>query len=158
MSVVKGFSFLERVDWNNFNEGTKLISTIENYRHRFGVHPESVLVNQIYRTRDNIAFCCANGIRISGPLIGRPPKDANLYKAQKKQARQDELDQIPIEGKFGQEKRLFGCARIMAKLVHTSETVIALNLLVMNLVKISRLRNFQGLFWLVSLLLARVSD
>jgi hypothetical protein len=43
------------------------------------------------------------GIRLSGPALGSPPKqiDSQL----KIQARQDELDRIPIEGKFCQAKR-----------------------------------------------------
>ena len=56
-------------------------------------------------------------------------------KARKLQQRQDELDRIPIEGKFGQGKRRFGLGRIMAKLSQTSETVIALIFIVMNLEK-----------------------
>ncbi|MCP4748608.1 MAG: transposase [Desulfobacteraceae bacterium] len=56
-------------------------------------------------------------------------------KAVQKQARQDELDRIPIEGKFGQGKRRFRLAKIMSKLDSTSETVIAVIFLVMNLKK-----------------------
>ena len=46
---------------------------------------------------------------------------------------QDEIDRIPIEGKFGQAKRRFGLSRIMCKLAQTSETAIAMTFLVMNL-------------------------
>jgi hypothetical protein len=59
-----------------------------------------------------------------------------LRREQRKQARQDELDRIPIEGKFGQGKRRFGLARIMAKLPETARTVIGMNLLIMNLEKL----------------------
>ena len=38
-----------------------------------------------------------------------------------------------IEGKFGQGKRRFSLNRVMAKLPHTSLTVIAITFLVMNL-------------------------
>jgi hypothetical protein len=51
------------------------------------------------------------------------------------QARQDELDRIPIEGKFGQGKRRFGIGRLLTKLASTSETAIVLCFLVMNLEK-----------------------
>ena len=53
----------------------------------------------------------------------------------RKMARQDEIDRIPIEGKFGQAKRRFSLSRIMCKLVKTSETAIAVVFLVMNLEK-----------------------
>ena len=38
-----------------------------------------------------------------------------------------------IEGKFGQAKRRFSLGRVMAKLPHTTLTVIAITFLVMNL-------------------------
>jgi len=40
---------------------------------------------------------------------------------------------LHLEGKFGQGKRLFSIGRLIAKLVSTSETAIALCFLVMNL-------------------------
>jgi len=52
--------------------------------------------------------------------LGRPKKQTNEnaaeIAAQKKLLRQDEIDRIAIEGKFGQGKRRFGLSRIMAKL------------------------------------------
>ena len=41
-----------------------------------------------------------------------------------------------IEGKFGQSKRRFSLARVMAKLASTSETLIMVAFMVMNLEKI----------------------
>ena len=57
-------------------------------------------------------------------------------KHEKEQHRQDEIDRIAIEGKFGQGKRRFSLARIMAKLSGTSEVVIMVSFMVMNLEKI----------------------
>jgi len=51
------------------------------------------------------------------------------------QTRQDELDRIAIEGKFGQGKRRFSLAMVMCKLALTSETAITVAFLVMNLEK-----------------------
>ena len=91
----------------------------------------------IYRTRDNLRFCKKHGIRLSGPRLGRPPimtpENIDRLKAEAAQARQDEKDRIPIEGKFGQAKRRYGISRVMTKLASTSETAIALCFLVMNL-------------------------
>jgi hypothetical protein len=50
----------------------------------------------------------------------------------------------PIEGKFGEGKRRYGMARIMARLTETSETTIGVLVLVMNLEK--RLRLLFDLF------------
>jgi transposase, IS5 family len=134
-SLIDGFSFVDRISWDAFNESGDLIDQIEAYRTRFGHYPESVHADTIYRTRDNRKFCKKHGIRLSGPPLGRPPADVTKRQAIAKQARQDELDRIPIEGKFGQGKRRFSLARIMCKLAITSETAILITFLVMNLEK-----------------------
>ena len=138
-SVVEGFVFADRISWNNFNESTDLIAQIYAYKARHGFYPESVHADKIYRTRGNRKFCKKHGIRMSGPKLGRPtkPTEANKAMLQKttRQARQDELDRIPIEGKFGLGKRCYGLNRIMTKLSFTSKTSIAIIFLVMNLQK-----------------------
>ena len=140
VSLIDGFSFVDRIGWDNYNESGDLIRQIENYRKRFGFYPESVHADQIYRNRENRRYCKANGIRLSGLPLGRPKKvtaeNAEQLKQQKQQFRQDEIDRIAIEGKFGQGKRRFSLARIMAKLAGTSETVIMVAFMVMNLEKI----------------------
>ena len=45
----------------------------------------------------------------------------------------------PIEGKFGEAKRCYSLARIMAKLDNTAKTVVGVIILVMNLEKKLRL-------------------
>jgi hypothetical protein len=104
---------------------------IERYKRRFGFYPESVHVDQIYRTRINRAYCKARGIRMSGPPLGR--KSQQVSCEQKKQAAADEAIRNQVEGKFGQGKRRFGLARVMAKLASTSAAQISLTFLVMNL-------------------------
>lgn len=131
VSVVDGFSFVDRLSWNNFNEGGDLVGQIETYRGRFGFYPKSVHVDKIYRTRINRAFCKEHGIRMSGPPLGRRPQHVSA--ADKKQAAADEAVRNQVEGKFGQGKRRFGLGRIMAKLVGTSAAQISLSFLVMNL-------------------------
>ena len=136
ISLVDGFSFVERIDWDAYNESCDLIEQIKRYRHRFGFYPESVHVDKIYRTRDNLRFCKKHGIRLSGPPLGKPIDEAEQLKAQRKLQRQDELDRIAVEGKFGQGKRRFSLARIMMKLAQTSEVSIMVTFIVMNLEKI----------------------
>jgi transposase, IS5 family len=139
VSLVKGYGFVDRTSWDNFNECQDLQEQVEDYKRRFGVYPESVHADRIYRTRDNLRYCKKRGIRLSGPRLGRPPKvtpeNADQLRLAALEARQDELDRIPIEGKFGQGKRRFGLGRLMTKLACTSETAIALCFLVMNLEK-----------------------
>lgn len=136
-SVVDGAVFLDRLDWDPYNESGDLVAQVEAYQQRFGCYPESVHCDTIYRTRDNRKFCKKHNIRMSGPPLGRPPKqtaeNAQELRDKKQQCRQDEIDRIPIEGKFGQGKRRFSLGRIMTKLPETSETVMATIFIVMNL-------------------------
>ena len=140
LSLVDGFSFVDKISWDSYNESGDLIGQIMKYHDRFGFYPESVHADQIYRTLANRQFCKEKGIRLSGPPLGRPkkitPENAELLKQEKLQRRQDELERIAIEGKFGQGKRRFSLARVMAKLAGTSETVIMVAFMVMNLEKI----------------------
>ena len=136
ISLVNGFSFVEKIGWDAYNESCDLIEQIEAYHNRFGFYPESVHVDKIYRTKDNRRFCKKHGIRLSGPPLGRPPVEADVLKEQKKLQHQDEVDRIAVEGKFGQGKRRFSLARIMTKLAGTSEVAIMVSFIVMNLEKI----------------------
>ena len=142
-SLDEGYFFLDQLDWNNFNESKHLIPQVENYHQRRGYYPASVHVDKIYRTKENREWCKEKGIRLSGPKLGRPLKNTTQNKEQilrnKTIARQDEIDRIPIEGKFGQSKRRFGLDRVMTKLAITSQCVIAMTFLVINLEKGLRL-------------------
>ncbi len=131
LSVIDGFSFLDRLSWDNYNESLDLIGQIEMYHRRFGFYPESVHVDQIYRTRANRAYCKERGIRLSGPPLGRRPQ--NVSTQEKKQTAADEAIRNTVEGKFGQAKRRFSLGRVMAKLAGTSAAQISLSFLVMNL-------------------------
>ncbi|QLE40891.1 IS5 family transposase (plasmid) [Nostoc sp. C052] len=130
-SCFDGYAFLDHISWDNFNESGDLKTQVESFKNYTGYYPESVHVDKIYRTRENRAWCKERGIRISGSPLGRPQK--TISKEKKKQALEDERIRNSIEGKFGQAKRRFSLNRVMAKLSHTSETVIAITFLVMNL-------------------------
>ena len=136
ISLVDGFSFVEKIGWDAYNESCDLIGQIERYHKRFGFYPASVHVDKIYRTRANRRYCKAKGIRLSGPALGRPIDEAELLKEQKKRQHQDEIDRIAVEGKFGQGKRRFSLGRVMTKLAETSEVSILVAFIVMNLEKI----------------------
>ena len=152
-SYFYGYVFLDHVSWDNFNESGDFKTQIESFKNYTGYYPESVHVDQIYRTRENRAWCKERGIRISGPPLGRPP--VNVSKETKKQAAYDERIRSSIEGKFGQGKRRFSLNRVMTKLSHTSKTAIAITFLVMNLsTHLSRLlRAFLYLFFKYTLFL-----
>ena len=63
---------LYQVSFDAYNESGSLIEAVERYKLRTGSYPERVQADQIYRTRDNRAYCKDHGIRLSGPKLGRP--------------------------------------------------------------------------------------
>ena len=141
-SIVDGWSTPERMSWENYNEGCDLINDTERYRQRYGYYPESVHVDKIYRTQENRQWCKERGIRLSGTPLGRPPKDSEKNRARKALIKADEGVRNAVEGKFGQGKRRFGLGRIMAKRSDTSETVVALIFMAMNLVQLLKVHRF----------------
>lgn len=138
LSLIDGFARLETFSWETFNESTRLQEEIEKYKTMFGFYPKSVHVDKLYRTRENRKYCKDRKIRISGPPLGRPRK-GETEDSKIKQEKQDLRERVLIEGKIGEGKRRYSMARIMAKLPHTSESVIGIIFLVMNLEKKLRL-------------------
>jgi len=160
LSVVDGWSTIEKMSWSAYNEGCDLITETQRYYVREGYYPESVHVDKIYRNKANRQWCKVHGIRISGVPLGRPPKDPEVNAERKRQTRKDEGIRNAVEGKFGQGKRRFGMNRIMAKLAATSETVVALIVMVMNLQKllgVHFLRCFRGIMSLLMAINGRYS-
>jgi transposase, IS5 family len=158
VSYHNGYVFIDRLSWDNFNESGDLKSQAEEFKIATGNYPESIHVDQIYRTKENRAWCKERGIRITGIPLGRKPKV--IDKDKKKQAQDDEKFRSRIEGKLrmksrrgflgvrftkhGEAKRRFSLSRVMTKLSETSQTAIAITFLVMNLSTL--LRQFFAFF------------
>ena len=128
VSIMNGITFLEDLSWDAFNEGTRLISTVENYKRRFGYYPKKVFADKIYCNRDNRAKLKILRITLVAKPLGRPSLAVDNH------IRPGERN--PIEGKFGQAKTAYGLNRIKARLQHTSESWIASIVLVLNLIKL----------------------
>ncbi len=129
--LINGFSYVNNLSWDNYNEGTYLIESIERYKKKFGFYPEAVLVDKLYRSKANIDYCKARKIRLSGPRLGRPTE--KIKQEDKILAYEDSCKRNAVEGVFGVCKRKYGMNKIMSKLKETSETEISLQVLVMNL-------------------------
>jgi transposase, IS5 family len=160
VSYHNGYVFIDRLSWDNFNESGDLKLQAEKFKVVTGNYPESIHVDQIYRTKENRAWCRERGIRITGVPLGRQPKI--IDKEKKKQSQDDEKFRSRIEGKLrmksrrgflgvrftkhGEAKRRFSLDRVMTKLSETSQTAIAITFLVMNLSAL--LRQFFALFYI----------
>ena len=144
VSLVDGYARLETLSWEAFNEGGTLQESVERFKADTGHYPARILADKLFRTRDNLDYCKRHGIRMSGPKLGRPPKDLALYRAQCRQEKAESAERIAIEGAFGVAKRRYSLGYITAKLQHTSEVAIHFVFLSMNLQK--RLRSLLRTF------------
>ena len=125
----KGLARLEKLSFDAYNESDVLINAVERYRVRTGRYPERVLADQIYRTRKNRAYCKKNGIRMSGPALGRPRQ---MTSEEKKQSYTDNTDRIEVERGFSLAKRCYGLGLLHTKLDMTTRSSIALSIIAMN--------------------------
>lgn len=140
-----GYARIEKTSFDAYNESATLKESVERFKERTGHYPERVLADRIYRTRENRSFCKGNGIRLSGPKLGRPSPATN--KTDKKLEYQDNTDRIEVEREFSREKRCYGLGKIVTRLEETQLTCIALSVFVANLFKMQR-RILFDLFYL----------
>ena len=115
-----GFTWITCFSFDNFSESTHLKEAVESYKNKTGHYPARVLVDQIYRNTDNRKYCKEQGIRISGPALGRKPKVEALLEELINTEKQDMIERISVERHFSREKRCFGIEKIVEK---TEETI-----------------------------------
>ncbi len=137
-----GMMYVDRLQWESYNESEDLKMQVEKYRQRFGRYPESLHADKIYRTRENRNYCASKNIRLSGPHLGRPiirtEENKKRLRLMKRLERKDEGIRQKVEGKFGTVKRKFGLANVYEKLRVTSETTIMICVLLSNCDRILR--------------------
>ena len=141
----KGHARMEKLSFDPYNEGGVLTDAVERYKTRTGHYPTKVLVDQIYRTRTNREFCKQRGIRMSGPRLGRPPKEKQKPT---KEEYQDNVDIIEVERFFSLDKHCYGAGLIMTKLPETTLSSIAMSVLVGNLFRIPTGSLFLLYLWI----------
>ena len=111
-----------------------------NLRHHY-----RVLADTIFRTSRNLRYCKEHGIHLNGPKLGRRTRDLELRKQELHQEWLESGERGDIERRFGIDKRCYSLGCITAKLQHTSEVMIYLSVLTLNLQK--RLRLLLRLFF-----------
>lgn len=149
ISVVNGLVCLEKQSFEAYNESEELETEIEHYRERYACYPTRVLADKIYRNRSNLAYCKERGIRLSGPALGRPKRDAVV---DKKAEYKDICDRVEVERAFSLAKRRFSLTQIRTYLKETTQTVIALSILALNLSKLQCVQNINCLLNLLQML------
>lgn len=129
MLVVDGISFLEHLSYDNFNEGTRLQSTIDLQQRYFGGCYQ-IGADAIYATNENRRYCTTNGITTSFV----PKGNQGPNKEQKSQMRSilGKIRSTVVEGSFGNEKNHYHLDKVKAKTQGNEKVWIFFSLLTCN--------------------------
>jgi len=114
VSEVNGYSWINQLQWQPYNEGGYLQQQVEDYKNLFGRYPKVLLADQIYLTRANRNYLKEKGIEIYGKPLGRRPKQPKESYAQRYYKRKKRAERNHVEGKFGQAKRGYRLNNIKA--------------------------------------------
>jgi hypothetical protein len=129
-----GYTHVQTISWDSFNEGIHLKECVEAYKKIYGCYPEKVSADAIFGNKANRQYLKEKGIGFVGKQLGRPPK---LSSAEKRKLQKEMAGRNEIEGKFGQGKNGYGLQKIKARMKETSESWIMSIYFIMNLVKLS---------------------
>lgn len=116
---VGGLSFIEHLSYENFNEGTRLKTSVAFHQSNFGKCSQ-LAADAIYATNENRRYCTKLGIATSFMAKGKQGK-----LQEQKSAMRSALSSIRatvLEGSFGNEKNHYLLGKVKAK---TQATEIA---------------------------------
>lgn len=132
-SVVNGFTYIDHLSWDAYNEEYDLILQINTYKERFGYYPQEIQADKIYLTKDNRKLLKDLGIVCHCPPLGRPKM--NPDSEEERLRRKASGERNGVEATFGTAKRVYRANNIRAKLKETAQTWIAACFFVKNLKK-----------------------
>ena len=112
--LVDGISFIEKLSFNAFNEGTRLIHCLKMHKRLFGVDVKKVGGDTGYAGTANRNYCKDNGVQTSFVKRGRPfseeKKEKNLVREELARVRATRM-----EGSFGTQKEHYALKRVKAR-------------------------------------------
>ncbi|MGI6634882.1 MAG: transposase [Christensenellales bacterium] len=73
------------------------------------------MADRAYRTRENLQYCKERGIRMSGPKLGRPPKDKACIVSNCWKSGWNPESAVPLDSSFGVGKRCYGMNLVMER-------------------------------------------
>ena len=134
--LVDGISFIEKLSFNAFNEGTRLVHCLKMHKRLFGVEAKKVRGDTGYAGTENRDYCKANGIQTSFVKRGRP-----FSEEKEKDIVRQELARVratAMEGSFGTQKEHYDLKRIKARTKHTEILYIFFGIHTANVVQLAK--------------------
>ena len=80
IALVDGYAILDDCQFEPFNEGIRLVDSLESHRVRFDRNPELILADQLYANRYNRQHLNELSISHSFKRTGRPPNESPTEK------------------------------------------------------------------------------
>lgn len=68
------------MSFDAYDESDVLIAVLDRYFDRTDHYPESILADNIYQNSAKMGYCKEHGIRLTGPSLGTPKKNAEIDK------------------------------------------------------------------------------
>lgn len=133
VSVVDGFTYIDHLSWEAYNEGSDLLLQIQTYKDRFGYYPREVQADKIYLNKENRKLLKHLEIACHCAPLGRPRKHPDPAETELRRKASGERNEV--EATFGTAKRVYRANDIRAKLPETAATWIAACFFVKNLKK-----------------------
>jgi len=122
VSVVNGYTYVDHLSWDAYNECADLKLQIELYQQRFGKLPAELQADKLYLNRENRSYLKEKGIACYNHPLGRPPREKlDVHQEEKKRAIGERNE---VEATFGTSKRVYRANDIRAKLPHTASSWI----------------------------------
>ena len=135
-SIVNGYTYVDHVSWDAYNESSDLSMQLELYKKRFGMLPREIQTAKLYLGKENRKHIKSCHVNCYNRPLGRPPKEENDTHAEDKKRAIGERNEI--EGTFGTTKRVYRANDIRAKLDQTADTWIGACFFAKNIMKFLR--------------------
>lgn len=134
--LVDGISFIEKLSFNAFNEGTRLVHCLKMHKKLFGVEAKKVGGDTGYAGTENRDYCKANGIQTSfvkrGRQFGEKKKEKDLVRKELARVRA-----TAMEGSFGTQKEHYDLRRVKARTKRTEILYIFFGIHTANVVQLA---------------------
>ena len=134
--LVDEISFIEKLSFNAFNEGTRLVHCTSLHKRLFGVEVKKIGGDTGYSGTGNRDFCRENKIQTSFVKRGRPFGE----KKKEKDLVRKELARVratAMEGSFGTQKEHYGLKRVKARTKKTEILYIFFGIHTANVVQLA---------------------
>ena len=138
--LIDGISFIEKLSFNVFNEGTRLKHCVSLSEKLTGVLVKKIGGDQGYSGNYNRTFCKENKIETSFTQKGRTSKNEVKNATKRELAR---VRATAMEDSFGTQKEHYGLRKIAARIKSTEILLIFFGIHTANVVNLVRRKSVQ---------------